>query len=161
MSLFTLELKPVVVLTASKKSTRFLNPPPKLPKDGKIVAASLIHSKKPADTSHSSASNASWDRMMQCSKFSALMNVPMEHRRARVLTHDWAAVPRDLVRLGSSSKARTRAEGEWVDVAMVDRIRKMCLSLAEWTFFRIASRSEVPGDDLLSGTGAEREATSS
>lgn len=48
-----------------------------------------------------------------------------------------------------------------MDVAIVDRIRKMCLSLAEWTFFRIASRSEVPGDDLLSGTGAEREATSS
>mmetsp|Transcript_102061 Transcript_102061/g.200172 ORF Transcript_102061/g.200172 Transcript_102061/m.200172 type:complete len:234 (+) Transcript_102061:3009-3710(+) len=54
----------------------------------------------------------------------------MAHFRTRLLTNRTVASPRDLTRLGNSSKARTRALTECVGVTMVDKIRKMCLSLA-------------------------------
>mmetsp|Transcript_38247 Transcript_38247/g.91568 ORF Transcript_38247/g.91568 Transcript_38247/m.91568 type:complete len:329 (-) Transcript_38247:871-1857(-) len=161
MSLLTLALG-FEVRAASKYSARFLNPSFVPPSCGKMVVASLTPSRKQAAVRTSSDSKHSWLRMMQCSIASALTNAPIAHRRARERIQPCAPGPSPLVRLGSSSNALILALGEWVGLAIVDRIRKMCLSFAPWTFFSIAPRSlasfSLPGD-LTGATGAECFAT--
>ena len=78
----------------------------------------------------------------------------MAHRRAKDLTQAAVASPKDLVRFGSSSNARKRAEAEWSGLEMVARTRKMCLSRAVCNFSRTGRMSEGEEDELDDGIGA-------
>mmetsp|Transcript_17534 Transcript_17534/g.50190 ORF Transcript_17534/g.50190 Transcript_17534/m.50190 type:complete len:230 (+) Transcript_17534:3460-4149(+) len=91
---------------------------------------------------------------MQVATDSSLMNPPMAQRRASFLAQAAVAFPKDLARLGKSSKARWRDNGEWLGEEIVANIRKMCLSRAEWRLWRTSSWSEEPV------IGEERLATS-